>query len=363
MEFYTNLPRLLAQPHFLQTVEWAQIKSEVGWTSELLTWEDENGKTVAAAQVLFRSVKLLKKFGPSLTIGYIPRGPLLDWSDTNTRNRVLRDLETLARKKKLIFLKIDPELEIGRGIPGSGAESANRVGEDFLKQLQSRGWKFSPDQIQFKNTVLLDLAGTEEDWLARMKQKTRYNLRLAQKSGVVVRKAAEQDLPTLYRMFAETAHRDGFIIRPEAYYLGVWKTFIQSGMAEGLIAEVDGTAVAGLVFTYFGGRAWYVYGMSTQLHREKMPNYLLQWEAMRSARQKGCDTYDLWGAPEVFDNSDPMFGVYRFKEGLGGEVVRTVGAWDFPVRPFIYFLYLKVIPRILAVTRSIRRRQIKQEVM
>jgi len=211
--------------------------------------------------------------------------------------------------------------------------------------------------------MMLDLDGSEETWLARMKQKTRYNIRLAQRSGVIVRKAAIEDLPMLYKMYAETANRDGFIIRPESYYLDVWSRFIQADMAEGLVAEFEGIPLAGLVFFYLGARAWYVYGMSTSLHREKMPNYPLQWEAMRSARDKGCRIYDLWGAPDSFEKTDPMYGVYRFKEGLGAEVVRTIGAWDYQVRPLLYFTYHQVIPRLLSLTRFFRRRQIQQEVL
>jgi lipid II:glycine glycyltransferase (peptidoglycan interpeptide bridge formation enzyme) len=195
-----------------------------------------------------------------------------------------------------------------------------------------------------------------------MKQKTRYNLRLAQKNGVTVRTAELKDLPMLYQMYAETAQRDNFIIRLEEYYLDVWNKFIQSGMAEALIAEVEGKPVAGLVYFYVGKQAWYVYGMSTNLHREKMPNYLLQWEAMRAAKAKGCLIYDLWGAPETFAKDDAMYGVYRFKEGLGGIVVRTMGAWDLPAKKIAYFVFQNVIPRILSITRLIRRRQIQQEV-
>jgi peptidoglycan pentaglycine glycine transferase (the first glycine) len=102
--------------------------------------------------------------------------------------------------------------------------------------------------------------------------------------------------------------------------------------------------------------------MSTTKHREKMPNYLLQWEAMRSAAGKGCEVYDLWGAPDRFDETDPMYGVYRFKDGLGGEVVRTIGAWDFPNNRLLYFLYQIVLPKLLSITRKNRRKQIKQEV-
>ncbi|MHB8089811.1 MAG: lipid II:glycine glycyltransferase FemX, partial [Anaerolineaceae bacterium] len=209
---------------------------------------------------------------------------------------------------------------------------------------------------------VLDLTGTEEDWLQRMKQKARYNLRLAQRSGVSIRLANDDELPALYRLYAQTAARDHFIIREEEYYLGVWRRFIKAGMADALIAEVEGQLVAGVLLFHFGKRAFYLYGMSSPLYREKMPNNLLQWEAMRLARSKGCDVYDLWGAPDVFDESDSMFGVFRFKEGLGATVIRTVGAWDFPVKPVLYFIYQQVLPRFLDFTRFLRRSKLQQEV-
>jgi len=351
----------IENPHFLQTEEWAEIKAPIGWTADRREWKDEDGRLAAAAQLLVRSVRPLK-IGPRISIGYIPRGPLLDWEDDNLRLRVMRDIETWSREKKLVFLKIDPEFELGRGIPGSSSDSPHDAGMQVCEELKSRGWRYSREQIQFQNTVILELEGTEEDWLASMKQKTRYNLRLAQKNGVKVRPAILEELPLLYQMYAETAQRDGFIIRPEAYYLEVWQKYIQAGMAEALVAEVDEKIIAGLVYFFMGKRAWYVYGMSTSLHREKMPNYLLQWEAMRAAKSRGCLVYDLWGAPQVFTKEDSMYGVFRFKEGLGGIVVRTMGAWDFPVNKTAYFIFQQVIPRILSITRLIRRRQIRQEV-
>jgi len=112
-----------------------------------------------------------------------------------------------------------------------------------------------------------------------------------------------------------------------------------------------------LVFR-FAGRAWYMYGASRAVHREKMPNHLLQWEAMQWAREQGCTVYDMWGAPDVLDESDPLWGVYRFKQGFGGEFVRHIGAWDFPVSRFGYWLYTVVMPRALAM---MRRRYWKRE--
>jgi lipid II:glycine glycyltransferase (peptidoglycan interpeptide bridge formation enzyme) len=162
-------------------------------------------------------------------------------------------------------------------------------------------------------------------------------------------------------MYTRTADRDGFIIREEAYYLRLWRNFMDARLAVPLIAEVEGVAVAGLILFVFGGRAWYFYGMSTTDHREKMPNYLLQWEAMRIAKSMDCSIYDLWGAPDTFDGDDSMAGVFRFKEGLGGVLQRSIGAWDFSSRPFLYFLYQQILPRILDLTRFIRKGKIKQE--
>lgn len=202
----------------------------------------------------------------------------------------------------------------------------------------------------------------------RMKQKTRYNVRLAEKKGVVVRVGGVDDLPMLYKMYAETSVRDGFVIRDEEYYMTVWKTFMSQGTTSNyqlpittpLIAEVDGEAVAAIFLFTFAGRGYYVYGMSRDKHREKMPTYLLQWAAMKHAKAHGCLTYDLWGAPDVFDESDSMWGVYRFKEGLGGEVVRTLGAYDFAPSKFWYSMYSDVMPRVLNFMRSRGKEKTKQ---
>jgi len=127
-----------------------------------------------------------------------------------------------------------------------------------------------------------------------------------------------------------------------------------------LIAEVNNEPVAGLFLFEFAGRAYYVYGMSRDLHREKMPTYLLQWEAMKHARAAGCTLYDLWGAPEKFDETDSLWGVYRVKECLGGTVQRTLGAWDYAPNRFWYRLYSEIIPRVLDVMRFRGRSQTRQ---
>lgn len=358
----------LPDPHFLQTYEWGQVKVKYGWIPYYAVWT-EDGKwkvesnigalstfhspIIAAALILKRQI-ISRGFAARLSILYAPKGPLMDWTDESLCKRVLDDLQSFAKKEGAIFLKIDPDVVLGRGVPGGVDEVTENDGQALRSDLKRRGWVESSDQIQFRNTVIVDLSAGEEDILMRMKQKTRYNIRLAEKKSVALRVGKLEDLGLLYKMYAETSVRDGFVIRDENYYMTVWKIFMKSAKpsAVPLIAEVDGEAVAAIFLFMFAGRGYYVYGMSRNAHREKMPTYLLQWAAMKHAKAHGCLTYDLWGAPDVFDESDSMWGVYRFKEGLGGDVVRTLGAYDFASSKFWYSMYSDVMPRVLNFMRS-----------
>lgn len=368
----------LPDPHFLQTFEWGQVKAKYGWIPHYAVWT-EDGKwkvennpsllstfhspLVAATLILKRQV-ISRGFAARLSILYAPKGPLMDWTDESLRKRVLDDLQSFAKKQGAIFLKIDPDVVLGRGVANSEDEIIENSGQAVRSDLKRRGWVESSDQIQFRNTVIVDLSASEEEILMRMKQKTRYNVRLAEKKGVSMRVGKLDDLGMLYKMYAETSVRDGFVIRDEKYYMTVWKLFMQSAEPSTipLIAEVNGEPVAAIFLFMFAGRGYYVYGMSRDAYRKKMPTYLLQWEAMKLAKAHGCLTYDLWGAPDVFDESDSMWGVYRFKEGLGGEVVRTLGAYDFAPNKFWYSMYSDVMPRVLDFMRSRGKQKTKQVV-
>ncbi len=347
--------------HVLQTREWAAIKAPVGWRPTPQTWKDGSGQLRAGAMILERSLAFGKLQTP-VKVAYVPRGPVMDWSEADRVDEVLADLEAEARRSRAIFIKIDPEVLLGRGIPGEAEAYEHPLGAKVIAALKRRKWRFSPDQIQFRNTVWIDLDCSESELIERMKPKMRYNIRLAERKGVRVRTGGLDDLALLYQMYGETSIRDGFVIRGETYYRTVWETFLKAGLAEPLIAEVGSEPVAGMVVFRFAGRAWYLYGMSRDLHREKMPNALLQWEAMRRARQAGCSTYDLWGAPDVFSETDPMWGVFRFKRGLGGEVIRTIGAWDYAPNPGLYTTYTEVLPHILDVLRRRGRKRTREEV-
>lgn len=375
----------LPNPHLLQTWEWAQIKAKNGWQAMPFVWYTEHGgastsfsttqdKTsqglpVAAAMVLKRAIPV-RGFAKKICVLYVPKGPLLDWGDVKLRQRVINDLQILSRREGAIFIKADPDLALATGIPGSADDTPNLGGQMVRSELEQRGWIFSQDQIQFRNTVVIDLSPSEEELLSRMKQKTRYNIRLAEKKGVTVHAGSTADFPMLYRMFAETSVRDGFVIRDENYYHTVWQTFMQTASvkpstftvpyAVPMIAEVEDQPVAAIFVFFFAGRAYYINGMSCEAHREKMPNYLLQWAALQRAKAAGCKQYDLWGAPDEFNEREGMWGVFRFKDGLGGLVVRTLGAWDFKPNPLLYKLYTETLPKILDVMRARGKQRTRQ---
>jgi lipid II:glycine glycyltransferase (peptidoglycan interpeptide bridge formation enzyme) len=373
---WNSLISKLPNPHFLQTYEWGQVKARYGWIPIYALWTADQkflilkdtdhcsldtDSCIAACMILKRAIPM-GGMSARLSILYAPKGPLLDWTNETLRNRVLDDLQAIAKKEGAIFLKMDPDVVLGTGVPASEEDVIDNNGQTLIAELKRRRWRYSADQIQFKNTVLIDLSRSEEEMLARMKQKTRYNIRLAEKKGVKVRVGTIQDLGLLYKMYAETSVRDGFVIRDEGYYQTVWQTFManaqslvtdyQTPFTEPLIAEVNQEPVAAIFVFCFAGRVYYVYGMSRNEHREKMPSYLLQWAAMKRAKARGCLVYDLWGAPDVFNENDSMWGVYRFKEGFSGKVVRTLGAWDFAPNPLWYKLYSEIIPRLLDVMRS-----------
>ena len=328
----------LPNAHVLQSWEWGEFKSRWGWTVDRLLWRNHN-TPVAAAQILARPIP----YTPWQFM-YLTKGPVFDYSDTTLAAMILADVEQFARQRRSLFTKMDPDVVLRYG--ESGEQSPEPIGTAFVALLVRRSWRYSPEQIQFQNTVLIELKGDPDDLLARMKSKWRYNVRYAVRKGVTIRRGTFSDITVFYKMYVETAARDGFLIRPEAYYCDVWQYFMSANLAEMLLAEVDGHIVAGLIVFYFGQRAWYLYGASTGQHRQLMPNHLLQWEAMLRARERGCTHYDLWGAPNVFEESDRLWGVYRFKQGFGGRLIQGVGAFDYPVQPVLYQLFVKALPRV-----------------
>src|SRR4030043_1660961 len=184
--------------HILQSWEWGKVKSQFGWQPHYLCWLQEQGqieliinrhlddhrinRLVAAALVLHRKL-MMGGFSHRMGVIYVPKGPLLDWSEAPLRHQVLKDLKGFAQKHSAIFIKIDPDLELGTGIPDKPGANEHHLGADVINDLQTDGWQFSEEQIQFRNTVIVNLEQREEDLLANMKQKTRYNVNLAMRKG------------------------------------------------------------------------------------------------------------------------------------------------------------------------------------
>ena len=331
-------------PHVLQSWPWGEVKSRWDWTADHWLWR-EGARPVAAAQILARPIP----YTPWSML-YISKGPLWDYRDPALMATILAELERYAKQKRALFIKIDPDLPLGYG----EELSPDMAGQIARTLLQQRGWQYSPEQIQFRNTIVINLEPTEAELLAAMKNKWRYNIRLAEKRGVIIRHGKAADLDTFYAMYAETAARDNFLIRPAAYYYDVWRTFMQANQAELWLAEVEGQVIAGVFSFYAGTTAWYLYGASTGQHRDLMPNHLLQWTAMQQAKGRGCTRYDMWGAPDVFNEADSMWGVYRFKQGFGGQVIHGLGAWDYPVYPRLYRAFTQTLPKVRGWVRKIR---------
>ena len=191
-QLWNQIISQLPDPHFLQSYEWGQVKAKYGWVPYYAVWT-EDGKffissnyqlpitnVVAAALILKRTA--FRRF----SIFYAPKGPLMDWTNEPLRKRVLDDLQSFAKKQGAIFLKLDPDVVLARGVPASVDEVTENSGQAVMSDLRRRGWVESSDQIQFRNTVMVNLSASEEEILMRMKQKTRYNVRLAEKKGYLV---------------------------------------------------------------------------------------------------------------------------------------------------------------------------------
>lgn len=301
--------------HILQSGEWGKLKAQFGWDAFRVA-----GRKYAA-QILVRRLP----FGRS--VGYIPRGPVgEEWQD------IIPEVDLLCQREKCIFLKVEPDLW----------ENLN----DDIRGKLMLGFQPSAYPIQPSRTIVVDVKGTDDVILGRMKQKTRYNVRLALKRGVVVRPTA--DIKLFSSMMHITGKRDQFGVHSLAYYQRAYELFHPKGECELLLAEYEGQPLAAIMIFAYGNRAWYFYGASDNQFRELMPTYLLQWEAMRWARSMGCEVYDLWGVPD-FDaqileenftrRKDGLWGVYRFKRGFGGSLMRTIGSWDRVYSPMLYTIY------------------------
>jgi peptidoglycan pentaglycine glycine transferase (the first glycine) len=313
LEFHPNV-------HLLQLGEWGELKKDFGWKPVRFILDHETG-----AQILFRRLPL------GLTLGYMPK-PVFSDKLFTVNDQFWKEVDSICKKNHAVFLKIEPDL---------WQEPSSIVNGQ---------WSVSPHNIQPPRTVVLSIKEDEEQIMARMKPKCRYNIRLAEKKGVSVR--TWDDIPAFYEMMTVTGGRDNFGVHSLKYYQRAYELFHQKGKCELLVAEYESKPLASLIVFANGNRAWYVYGASNDQERNRMPTYLLQWEAIRWAKTRGCEEYDLWGVPDENEETleanfesrhDGLWGVYRFKRGFGGQLKRSAQAVDRVYYPLLYWAYLKFI--------------------
>lgn len=300
--------------HLLQTGEWGELKSHFGWT--VIRFSTEK----ASAQVLLRRLPL------GFHVAYLPKGPL-GAPDIEFWNELAQE----CRRRKTVFLKVEPDVW----------EDSAEMPENLLPLDATHSSSIQPIQ-----TIVLDISGGREAVLDRMKQKTRYNIHLAEKKGVTVE--PWRDFPAFGQMMNTTALRDGFGVHTTRYYELAFNVFSKQGRCELFCARYENKPLAAVMVFRNGNRAWYLYGASTNEERNRMPAYLVQWQAICWAMDQGCTEYDLYGIPDASEmileenfthRSDGLWGVYRFKRGFGGRIKRSFGAVDQIFLPHLYSAY------------------------
>ncbi|HZY45649.1 MAG TPA: peptidoglycan bridge formation glycyltransferase FemA/FemB family protein, partial [Anaerolineae bacterium] len=292
-----------ARGHILQSSAWAELKSHFGWSADRICVMRDD-EIVAGASILFRSLPL--HLG---TLAYIPKGPIVDLDDHELTHELLGGFDRLMKQHRSILLKIEPD------------RSAD---ESLRTRLADLSFQVSPQTIQPPRTITIDISRSEEEILAAMHQKTRYNIRLSAKKDVSVREAQESDLPAFNALMQATGNRDKFDVHSAEYYSAAYGLFVPDDRARLFVATYQEKIIAGIFVFALRDRAWYFYGASGDVERERMPNHALQWAAIRWAKSRGCTEYDLWGVPDEneatlevqhLDRSDGLWGVYRFKRG------------------------------------------------
>ncbi len=307
--------------HLLQLSAWGTHKAAFGWDYEIVTLT-ENGEIVAGALLLFRPLPLRSK------MAYLPMGPYI--TDSSHVDALWAAIHTCARRHSAAFLK----WEAGINPPINPAEQA--------------GFKPSPQTIQPPRTILIDISDDDDAIMARMNQGTRRKIRQSHKQGIrYYTGTTPADVARFTALMQTTGERNAFGVHEPRYYELAYELLIPArGVL--LLAEHDGDLLAGIMVFAIRDTAWYLYGASSDVKRNFMASYGIQWEAIQWARARGCTHYDLWGIPDEDEatleagfqkRSDGLWGVYGFKRGWGGAVVRSAGAVDYIYNPIIYAAY------------------------
>ena len=339
----------------LQCRAWGEVKKP-DWQPILVDVRDRDGTLRATSLVLKRAIPRTRR-----CIFYVPRGPILDWGNRADSETAVRALKSAAKKHRAILIKIDP------AVPAS-----TRI-ESTLKSL---GFAPSPDAVggfggtQPRCVMKLDISGSDEDVQARFHQKWRYNIRLAAKKGVTVQEeCTRDDLKTFHDLYRVTASRDGFTGRPLAYFQKMWDVLVPAGLMKLFITRLENQPLSAAICLVLGDKCCYLYGASSNEHRNVMPNHAMQWAMMRWAKSLGCTIYDFRGvadeaqlraAQERGDEGEAnhLQGLNRFKAGFGAELIEYVGEWDLPLSKSWYWLWTSAFPKMRAAMKKARRSKV-----
>lgn len=336
---YTEFLESHERCNFQQSLEWGKVKTN--WIKEVVLAEDENHKIIGSICVWIRKMPI---FGNMM---YSSRGPVCDIHDKKVLEQLTDGIKELGKKYNAFVLRIEPDIK--------------KDDQEFRKIVEEIGYKIKDDAKDFKDEIQprfvfrLDIKGkTEDEVLAGCHQKTRYNIRLAKRKGVVVKEGTREDLKDFHKIMIETGSRDGFIIRSLDYFEKMYDELAPKHMKL-LMAYYEDKPISGIIPIMYGNKTWYLYGASSNQHRNLMPNYLLQWEMIRQSIQNKCDIYDFRGVSGVVDETHPQYGLYRFKKGFGAEFTEFIGEVYWPFKPLTYKLY-KIAEKTFRTLRDWKRR-------
>jgi peptidoglycan pentaglycine glycine transferase (the first glycine) len=308
-----------------QSYEWGELAHHLDAEAMFVGVLDDEGKLYAAMLVLISTAPVIRR-----TYFYAPRGPVIDEPDSPAMTVLLNFVKAEARNRGAFMLKVEPSV----------ADDDAR----WLVALQKHGFQPTPYASHVRHEWVLDLRPDEKTLLAGMKEKWRYNIRLAGRKGVTVRRGQGQaDLDTFYRIYQTTSERDQFFIHDKGHYEDVMRLFSEGDRAALFLAEYEGEAIAGIIVLTFGRWSWYMYGASSNEQRNLMPNHLLQWNGMQWAKAHGCWYYNFRGIPDVLEEGQELWGVYVFKRGFGGYAIRSLETHDLAYQPLVYAVYRRLL--------------------
>ena len=321
-EFLEKNPRC----HFLQSPEWATIKS--GWKNEVITVKDEQGNIEGGLSVLIKKIPIINK-----CILYAPRGPICDITNKEVLSKLISQVRKLAKKEKAFIFRWDPDVlnsneDFKKIVLENGVKLKKNVNNDITKVIQP---KFE--------TELYIKDKTEDELLSGFSQKTRYNIRLSIKKGVTIEEGTEEDIEEFFSILTTTSQRDEFSIRNVEYYKKIYNAMKEKSHVKLYFAVYDNKRVASTFEIIYGNKAWYLYGGSLREHSNVMPNYLLQWEMIKYAMQRGCEYYNFGGVSGYVDENAHGYGVYRFKKGFNPEFKEYIDELYIVFKPITNALF------------------------